>query len=50
MVETPINLTDKQKELIRKLDESMQEGGKKHSPQSSSWMDGVKSFFEGMGF
>jgi molecular chaperone DnaJ len=50
LVETPVNLTDKQKDLIRELDKSMQEGGKKHSPQSSSWMDGVKSFFEGMGF
>ncbi len=50
LVETPVNLTDKQKDLIRELDESMQEGGKKHSPQSSSWVDGVKSFFEGMGF
>ncbi len=50
MVETPVNLTEKQKDLIRELDETMQAGGKKHSPQSSGWMDGVKSFFEGMGF
>ncbi len=49
-VETPINLTDQQKKLIQKLDESMQVGGKKHSPQSTNWMDGVKNFFEGMGF
>ncbi|MCP4126566.1 MAG: molecular chaperone DnaJ, partial [Gammaproteobacteria bacterium] len=34
----------------KKLDETMQVGGKKHSPQSSSWMAGVKNFFEGMGF
>jgi len=50
LVETPVNLTDEQKELIQKLDESMQSGGKKHSPQSTNWMDGVKNFFEGMGF
>ncbi len=50
LVETPVNLTDKQKELIKELDDTMQAGGKKHSPQSSGWMDGVKSFFEGMGF
>jgi len=49
-VETPVNLTDQQKELIRQLDETMQAGGVKHSPQSSSWVDGVKNFFEGMGF
>jgi len=50
LVETPVNLTDQQEELIRQLDETMQAGGVKHSPQSTSWMDGVKNFFEGMGF
>jgi molecular chaperone DnaJ len=49
-VETPVNLTEKQKDLIRQLDSSMQNGGKRHTPQSTSWLDGVKSFFEGMGF
>jgi molecular chaperone DnaJ len=49
LVETPVNLTDKQKDLLRQLDETMQEGGSKHSPQSSTWLDGVKSFFEKMG-
>ncbi len=49
LVETPVNLTDKQKELLRQLDETMQAGGGKHSPQSSTWLDGVKSFFEKMG-
>jgi len=50
LVETPVNLHEDQKELLRKLDESLQGGGSKHSPQASSWMDGVKKFFEGMGF
>jgi molecular chaperone DnaJ len=49
IVETPVNLTERQKELLRELDESVQAGGKKHSPQSTSWVDGVKSFFEKMG-
>jgi molecular chaperone DnaJ len=49
-VETPINLTDKQKDLIRQLDDSMLDGGKKHTPQSTTWLNGVKNFFEGMGF
>jgi len=48
MAETPINLTRKQKELLRDLERSMKEGGKKHSPQASSWLDGVKRFFDGM--
>ncbi len=49
-VETPVNLTEEQQELLRKFDETMKKGGSKHSPQSSTWVDGVKKFFEGMGF
>ncbi|MEN8167714.1 MAG: molecular chaperone DnaJ [Pseudomonadota bacterium] len=50
LVETPVKLTGEQEELLRKLDESMRQGGGKHSPQSTNWVDGVKKFFEGMGF
>lgn len=50
VVETPVNLHDDQKELLNQLNDSLQGGGSKHSPQASSWMDGVKKFFEGMGF
>jgi molecular chaperone DnaJ len=50
MVETPVNLTERQKELLQEFDESVLAGGEKHSPHSSSWLDGVKSFFEKMGF
>ena len=49
IVETPVNLTDRQKEILHELDESVQAGGKKHSPHSTTWVDGVKSFFEKMG-
>ncbi len=48
-VETPVNLTEEQKELLRQLDDSLNQGGSKHSPHSSTWLDGVKSFFEKMG-
>ncbi|WP_089729177.1 molecular chaperone DnaJ [Candidatus Thiosymbion oneisti] len=50
VVETPVNLTERQKELLRELDEAVQAGGSKHSPHATSWLDGVKSFFEKMGF
>ncbi|MCP5448443.1 MAG: molecular chaperone DnaJ [Chromatiaceae bacterium] len=50
LVETPVNLTEKQKDLLRKFEETMSGTGGKHSPHSSSWMDGVKKFFEGVGF
>ncbi len=48
-VETPVNLTERQKEILKELDDSMCAGGATHSPHSSNWMDGVKSFFEGIG-
>ncbi|MCG7886581.1 MAG: molecular chaperone DnaJ [Candidatus Thiodiazotropha taylori] len=50
LVETPIKLTAEQEDLIKRLDESMKKGGAKHSPHSTSWVDGVKKFFENMGF
>lgn len=46
VVETPVKLTDKQKDLLREFDRSTNEGGGKHSPQSKGWMDKVKDFFE----
>jgi molecular chaperone DnaJ len=50
LLETPVNLTERQKELLRELDETVLAGGEKHSPHSTSWLDGVKGFFEKMGF
>ena len=45
-VETPVHLTKHQKELLRQFAESMEESDKAHTPQHSSWLDGVKKFFE----
>ncbi|HIE55636.1 MAG TPA: molecular chaperone DnaJ, partial [Chromatiaceae bacterium] len=50
VVETPVNLNEEQKELLKQLDESLNQGGSKHSPNTSSWLDGVKNFFKEMGF
>ena len=50
VVETPVNLTDDQKELFRRLDDTLLGGGSRHNPQSTGWLDGVKKFFEGLGF
>lgn len=47
-VETPVNLSSQQKELLTQLQASLDEG--KHSPKSSSWFDRVKQFFEEMKF
>jgi molecular chaperone DnaJ len=46
MVETPVKLSDEQKDLLRKFEKSMQIDGSKHSPRESSWLDGVKEFFK----
>lgn len=46
VVETPVKLTDKQKDLLRDFDKLTSAGGGKHSPQSKTWMDKVKEFFE----
>jgi len=47
-LETPVGLTNDQKELVRELQESLQAGGKRHSPQKSSWFEGMKNFFDDM--
>ena len=45
-VETPINLTSEQRELLEKFDASLTSGGDKHSPRADSWVDTVKRFFD----
>ncbi len=50
MVETPVHLTDRQKELLREFESTLSDSGRKHSPHHTSWMDGVKKFLEGVGF
>jgi molecular chaperone DnaJ len=44
-VETPVKLTEHQRKLMKELDESLQKGGAKHSPQEESWADKLKGFF-----
>ena len=45
-VETPVNLTSEQHELLEKFDESVRAGGEKHSPRAGGWIDTVKRFFD----
>lgn len=47
-VETPVNLTSKQKELLREFDQALKNTGGKHSPRTTTWLDGVKKFFDDM--
>ena len=47
VVETPVHLSAEQKELIRKLDESLKDGGPRHAPREKGFFEGVKRFFSG---
>ncbi len=49
-VETPVNLDSRQKELLREFESTLSDTGTKHSPKATSWLDGVKRFFEEMKF
>jgi molecular chaperone DnaJ len=48
-VETPVNLTEDQKNKLRAFDDSIQNEQSRHNPRARSWFDGVKEFFERMG-
>lgn len=48
VVETPINLSAEQKQMLMEFSNSLQQEAGKHSPKSKSWFDGVKRFFEGI--
>jgi molecular chaperone DnaJ len=48
-VETPVKLNRKQKDLLKEFSDAVEGGGSHHSPQASSWVDGVKKFFDGLG-
>lgn len=45
VVETPVKLTDRQKELLHEFEEINQKDGDRHNPRAKSWMDKVKEFF-----
>lgn len=47
LVETPVSLNEKQKKLLRDLEESFGgAAGEHNSPRAKSFLDGVKKFFE----
>jgi molecular chaperone DnaJ len=47
MVETPVNLSSRQKALLRELDEALHEEGGGHTPRERGFLEGVKRFFTG---
>ncbi|MBL0140610.1 MAG: molecular chaperone DnaJ [Betaproteobacteria bacterium] len=47
VVETPVKLTDRQKELLRELEEINRNDGDRHNPRAKSFMDRMRDFFAG---
>lgn len=45
-IETPVDLNEHQKELLRAFAGSLGERQEAHSPRERSWFDGVKKFFD----
>jgi len=45
VVETPVNLTSRQRELLQELEAINDDDAGKHNPRARSWMDKVKEFF-----
>ena len=48
VLETPVSLNKRQKELLEEFQETMADSGTRHSPRQSSWFEGVKNFFDDM--
>ena len=44
-VETPVNLTEEQKKILRKFEDSVRKKNGRHSPREQSWMDKARAFF-----
>jgi molecular chaperone DnaJ len=44
-VETPVNLSKRQKELLKEFQQDTESAGSKHSPRKSTWFDSVMKIF-----
>ena len=45
VVETPVRLTDRQKDILKELEEINKKDGSRHNPRAKSFMDKVREFF-----
>ncbi|TMN83231.1 MULTISPECIES: molecular chaperone DnaJ [unclassified Pseudoalteromonas] len=46
VIETPVNLNERQRELLKELEESMGTDSSKNRPKEQGFFDGVKKFFD----
>ena len=49
VVETPVDLTAEQKQMLRDFEATLTGDPKRHHPRERSWLDGVKRFFDNIG-
>jgi molecular chaperone DnaJ len=47
VVETPVNLTSRQRELLQEFETISQKDSGRHNPRAKGWFDKVREFFEG---
>ena len=47
VVETPVSLTERQRDLLREFDDLSRSNSAKHNPKAQGWMDKVRDFFGG---
>lgn len=47
VVETPVHLSSEQRDLVRKLEESLKAHPSRHAPREEGFIEGVKRFFGG---
>ena len=46
VVETPVSLTERQRQLLREFESISQQDSARHNPRAKGWFDKVKEFFE----
>ena len=47
VVETPVQLTERQRQLLREFESISNEDSARHNPRAKGWLEKVKEFFEG---
>lgn len=48
VVETPVKLDKRQKDLLREFGDSLAKGNERHTPEASSWLEKAKRFVDGL--
>ena len=49
IIESPVRLNTRQKNLLKEFDNSLCEDANRHNPKANSWLNGIKRFFNDIG-